>query len=57
MTYAIHNLHAPAVEINADGTTSHDGKTRIPLPQALFTAETREDAESWRMREKEERGL
>jgi hypothetical protein len=54
MTYAIHNLHAPAVEIDAAGTMSHDDKTRIQLPQALFTAETREDAEAWRMQRQSE---
>lgn len=48
MTWAIHSIHAPAVEIDEAGTYTLDGTTRIKLGQPLLTAETREEAERLR---------
>lgn len=48
MVWAIHNLHAPAIEIDAAGTYSHDGIARIAAGAPLHTAGTREEAEDWR---------
>lgn len=54
MTYAVHSLHAPAVEIT-DGAYTIDGKTMIRLGDPLHTAETREEAEEWRSARLEDR--
>lgn len=48
MTFAIHSLHVPATEI-VDGQMTHDGVTRLSLPEPLFTADSREEAEAWRL--------
>lgn len=48
MTWAVHNLAAPAVETDAAGTYTLNGKDRIKLGAPLHTAETREEAEEWR---------
>lgn len=48
MTWAVHSVHAPAVEIDEAGTYTLDGQTRIKLGEPLFTAETREEAERLR---------
>ena len=48
MRWAVHSWHAPAVEIDEQGRMTHDGKVMIQLPEPLFTAETREEAEEWR---------
>ena len=50
--WAVHNLASPAVQIDAAGTYSHDGTTRIAAGEPLHVAETREDAEAWRNRRK-----
>lgn len=47
MSWAVHSLHAPSVEINEQGEMKH-GKDTIPLPEPLFVAETRDEAETWR---------
>jgi hypothetical protein len=48
MTFAVHNLHAPSVEW--DGSSySHNGKDRIKAGAPIFTADTREEAEEWRL--------
>ena len=47
MTYAIHNLHSPAVEL-IDGQATHDGVAMLKLPEPLFVANTRDEAEEWR---------
>lgn len=46
--FAVHSIHAPAVEIDETGTYTIDGATRIKLGEPLFTAETREEAERLR---------
>ena len=48
MGWAVHNVHSPAVEIDAAGTYSHDGIARIAAGAPLHTASTREEAEAWR---------
>lgn len=48
-TWAVHSLHSPAVEVDRAGTMTLDGKTRIPLPAPLFTADTRQEAERLRL--------
>lgn len=50
--WVVHNLHTPAIEIDAGGTYSHDGIARIAAGAPLHTAETREEAEAWRERRK-----
>jgi hypothetical protein len=52
MTWAVHNLATPAIEIDAAGTYSHDGVSRIAAGAPLHVAETREEAEAWRNRRK-----
>jgi len=46
--FAVHSIHAPAVEIDEAGTYTLDGVTRIKVGPPLFTAETREEAERLR---------
>lgn len=48
MTWAVHSIHAPAIEIDEVGTYTLDGVARIKLGIPLFTAETREEAERLR---------
>ncbi len=48
MTYAVHNLSAPPVQIDATGSMTLDGKTRIALPEPLMTFDSLEEAEEWR---------
>lgn len=48
MTYAVHNLSAPPVQIDATGSMTIDGKTRIALPEPLMTFDSLEEAEEWR---------
>ena len=47
MTYAVHTIHALAVEIDQHGTMTHN-EARIALPQPIHTADTWEEAEEWR---------
>lgn len=47
--FAVHNIHAAAVEIDENGTYTLDGKNRIPLGEPLFTADTLEECEQWRL--------
>ncbi|HEX7822868.1 MAG TPA: hypothetical protein VF463_19905 [Sphingobium sp.] len=53
MTWACHSIHASSVRL-INGGMSHDGKTYIPLPEPIHTAETEVDAESWRLGRLEE---
>ena len=46
--YAVHSWHAPAVEIDASQTMTHN-EARISLPQPIHTADTWEEAEEWRL--------
>jgi predicted RNase H-like HicB family nuclease len=46
--YAAHSLHVPACIINERGQSTHDGTYWFALPEPLFTAETREEAEAMR---------
>ncbi|GLT02935.1 hypothetical protein GCM10007897_43650 [Sphingobium jiangsuense] len=46
--FAVHSIHAPAVEIDETGTYTIDGTTRIKLGEPLFTAETCDEAERLR---------
>lgn len=48
MPWAVHNLAAPAVQIDATGSMTLDGKTRIALPEPLMTFDNWEEAEEWR---------
>lgn len=48
MTYAVHSIWAPAVEIDQHGTMTHN-EARIALPEPIHTAETWEEAEEWRV--------
>lgn len=48
MPWAVHNLGAPPVQIDATGSMTHDGKTRISLPEPLMTFDSLEEAEEWR---------
>ncbi|MGV7119619.1 hypothetical protein [Sphingopyxis sp. 550A] len=48
MPWAVHNLAAPAVEIDDHGTMTLDGQTRITLPEPLATFDTFDLAEEWR---------
>lgn len=56
MTYAVHNLSAPAGQIDATGSMTHDGKTRIALPEPLMTFDSFEEAETWRAKRLGEMG-
>lgn len=56
MTYAVHNLHSPPVEIDDQGTMTLDGKTRIPLPSPLETFDTMEEALAWQGERKDSLG-
>lgn len=47
--YAVHSIHAPAIEIDGHGRATHNGKDMFQLPVPLFAAETREEAEEWRL--------
>lgn len=51
MTYAVHNYHSPAVEIDEAGTYTHDGKARLSASAPLATFATMEDAEAWRVQD------
>lgn len=53
MTWAVHSIHVPATR-PIDGGMSHDGKTVIPLPVPIHTADTMDEAESWRLGRLEE---
>ena len=46
--FAVHSIHAPAVEIDEAGTYTLNGRHRIKLGEPLFVAETREEAERLR---------
>lgn len=48
MPWGVHNLSAPAVQIDATGSMTLDGKTRIALPEPLMTFDSFEEAEEWR---------
>lgn len=50
MTYAVHNIHAPAVQINEAGQMSFDGKMHVAMPEPLFTRPTLAEAEAERLR-------
>ena len=52
MTYAVHNIHTPAIKVHS-GTYTLDGKTRIASPPPLHEAESMGDAEAWRLGELE----
>ncbi len=56
MTYAVHNLSAPPVQIDATGSMTLDGKTRIALLEALMTFDSLEEAEEWRAKRLGEMG-
>lgn len=45
--WAVHNFHTESVEIDEEGCMRH-GKETIKLPEPLYVAATREDAEAWR---------
>jgi hypothetical protein len=47
--FAVHNIHAPPVEIDENGTYTLNGRDRIPLGEPLFTADTMEECEQWRL--------
>ncbi len=49
MTWHVHNYHTPAIEVDEEGNATHNGTYRISLPAPIFTAETREEAEAWRV--------
>lgn len=48
MTWAVHSIHSPATRL-IDGGMTHDGKTVIPLPVPIDSADTFDEAESWRL--------
>lgn len=56
MTYAVHNLASPPVQIDATGSMTLDGKTRIALPEPLMTFDSLEEAEEWRAKRLGEMG-
>ena len=56
MTCAVHNLSAPPVQIDATGSMTIDGKTRIALPEPLMTFDSLEEAETWRAKRLGEMG-
>lgn len=56
MPWAVHNLSAPPVQIDATGSMTHDGKTRIALPEPLMTFDSLEEAEEWRAKRLGEMG-
>jgi hypothetical protein len=49
MTFAVHNLHAPAVEITEDGKRIVRGEAAYQLPAPLFTQPTFDEAEAVRL--------
>lgn len=48
MTYAVHSIWSPAVEIDQHGTMTHN-EARISLPAPIYTADTWQEAEAWRL--------
>lgn len=52
MTYAIHNIHTPAVKVTS-GTYTLDGTTQIKSPPPIHEAKSFSDAEAWRLGELE----
>ena len=54
MTFAVHSIWCPAVEIDDKGTMTHN-EARISLPTPIHTADTLEDAERWRNQARERR--
>ena len=56
MTYAVHSLYAKPVQIDATGSMTIDGKTRIALPEPLMTFDSLEEAETWRAKRLGEMG-
>lgn len=48
MRYAVHSLHAKAVEVGDDGSYTLNGNDRIRLGEALFVGESADEAERWR---------
>ncbi len=52
MTFAVHNLHAPAVETIEGGYTLTPGVV-IKLGDPIHTAASFEEAEAWRLAELE----
>lgn len=48
MRYAVHSLHAKAVEVGDDGSYTLNGIDRIRLGEALFVGESADEAERWR---------
>lgn len=46
--FAIHNLHCPPIEL-IDGRATHDGVAMLMLPEPLFVADSRDEAEAWRI--------
>jgi hypothetical protein len=47
--WAVHNIHTPCIQIDDAGTYSHDGVFRIALGAPLHVAETKAEAEEWRL--------
>lgn len=48
MTFAVHNIHSPSVELFNGGYT-HDGVATIKASAPIHEADTFEDAEAWRL--------
>lgn len=55
MRYAVHSLHAKAVEVGDDGSYTLNGNDRIRLGEALFVGESADEAERWRANMMEQR--
>ncbi len=49
LMWAVHNIHTNPIEIDDAGTYSHDGVFRIAAGSPLHIAETKAEAEEWRL--------
>jgi hypothetical protein len=47
--WGVYNLHTRSIEIDDAGTYSHDGVFRIAAGTPLHIAETKAEAEEWRL--------
>jgi hypothetical protein len=56
MPWGVHNLSAPPVQIDATGSMTIDGKTRIALPEPSMTFKSFKLAEEWRAKRLGEMG-